>query len=107
MLAAVPAEQARILEMFNLALAMASSAQRNIPAPLASYFDKVLAQARQLLIAPDAIQDAVLPEAIQLALEIRSDEDIRSAMQQVSSITQISPEQAKQALASLERAVAS
>lgn len=106
MLAAVPAEKTRILEMFNLALSMASVEEKAIPAPLADYFDKVLSQARQLLCAPDNITEPIMPEAIQLALDFRDDEMIRKAMEDVTSIRSIDSQRARSVLTSLERSIA-
>lgn len=106
MLAAVPAEQTQILELFNLALSMVGSGKSDIPGPLASYFDKVLEQARRLADEPTAVHGEILPEAIQLALDIRNVSGFRDALNGVEGIATMSPEQAQRVLASQERLVA-
>ena len=105
MLAAVPTEQTRVLELFSLALSMVGAGRRDIPLPLASYFNNVLEQARRLASEPAAVHGQILPEAIQLALDLRNVAAIRDAMNGVRSIDMISPEQAQKALESLERSV--
>ena len=85
---------------------MVGSGAREVPPPLASYFDKVLEQARRLAKEPTAAQSGILPEAVQLALDIRDVSAFREAIDDVQSIKTMKPEQAQKALASLERFVA-
>ncbi len=72
MLAAIPADEARILEMFRLALMVANS-RAAVSEALSEYFSKVLSQARNLDRDPGARIRPVLPEAIQLALDFRDE----------------------------------
>jgi hypothetical protein len=106
MLAAAPAEQTRNLQLFNLALSIVGSGS-NIPAPLATYFDEVLRQARDLASNPAEKHGSVLPEAIQIALDLRSDSSLAEALSRVRSIAEMKPEEAQKVMLSLERLFAS
>lgn len=105
MLAAVPAEDARILEVFRLALAMVGQGKSDIPPQLVSYFDTVLEQARRLSIDPKSVSSPIMPEAIQLALELRG-KPFRDAVGDITTLSAVSPSQANEVLSSLERLVA-
>ncbi len=104
MMAAAPAEQARTLELFNLAL-MLSVGEKELPPALVDYCDRILQQARALVDSP-AKAGPVAPEVIQLALDLRDDPNVKQAMDGVISFKFIKPHQAQQALTGLERAVA-
>jgi hypothetical protein len=101
MLAAVPAPEARVLELFRLALAIAQS-EKPVPERLAAYFQMVLAQARQLANDPTIRLDSAMPEAIQLALDIRERADLRSAVQDIDSMENVTPSKAAAVLRHLE-----
>ena len=101
MLAAAPAPEARMLELFRLALGIANS-NRVVPEKLIDYFNTVLAQARALDNDPQATVDAVMPEAIQLALDIRDRAELRKAVKDIKSFHDITPTKAADVLRHLE-----
>jgi hypothetical protein len=106
MLAAAPAEDARILEVFRLALAMVGQGKSDIPPQLVSYFDTVLEQARRLSTDPKSVSSPIMPEAIQLALELRDFKSFRDAVDGITTLSAVSPSQANEVLSSWERLVA-
>jgi hypothetical protein len=106
MLAAVPAQETRNLELFQLALRLVEQGRADIPAQLATYFDTVLKQALLLAKDPTAVSGKILPESIQLALELKKVSILRSAVDEANTLSAISRERAKIILESLERHVA-
>jgi hypothetical protein len=107
MLAAIPAEETRVLQLFELALRLVGSGSQKVPDQLKTYFDTVLEQARRLANDPTAVSGTILPEAIQLAIDLRDVEELRNAVDNLSSLAAITPERANAILVSLERHVAS
>lgn len=106
MLAAAPAPEAQLLEIFRLALGLAKSQER-IPQQLAAYFEKVLAQARQLESDPTSKLDTVMPEAVQLAVNLREREGLRLAVKDIGSMHSVTPSKAADVLRHLEAMSAS
>jgi hypothetical protein len=106
MLAATPAPEARILELFRLALGIAHS-NRAVPDRLVEYFNTVLSQARLLDSDPTATLDRVMPEAIQLALDLRERAELRQAVEDIASFQDVTPTKAAAVLRHLEEISAS
>jgi hypothetical protein len=106
MLAAVPSERGRALELFGLALSMVEAEKSDIPEALKAYFDHVLWQARQLLANPDASVDKLRPEAVQLALDLRDNHELSAAIGDAASINALRKEQAHAVLVAMESLVA-
>ncbi len=104
MLAAAP--ESRVLELFRLALIIAQS-NRTVPDQLINYFNTVLSQARALDDNPTSKISAIMPEAIQLALDIRQRDELRQALQGVRSFSDITPTLATDFLRNLEELGAS
>jgi hypothetical protein len=106
MLAAMPAEDDRILEMFRLALCLVSHNQ-SAPDQLKTYFAKVLAQARSLSKDPKSVDEQLMPEAIQLAVELDMLKDLRTAIAGVTELSALSATKAATILESMEHDIAS
>jgi len=87
--------------MFRLALAIANS-NDPVPDALADYFTRVLSQARDLDRDPSITMESVLPEAIQLALDLRERDGLRDAVEGIQSLKTVSPSQAAEVLRRLE-----
>ena len=107
MLAAMPSENSRRLELFRLALVLIDRGSRNIPNSLLLHFDNVLHQARKLSDNPDAISPQVMPQAVQLANDLRAHEGLRDALDGVNSIGDVSQMVAHKVLQNLEPRLAS
>jgi hypothetical protein len=101
MLAAAAAPEARILQLFRLALDIAV-AESTVPAQLIEYFNRVLSQARALDRDPSSKVESVMPEAIQLALDIRERAELRQAVSDIQSFNDVSPNKAAEVLRQLE-----
>jgi hypothetical protein len=106
MLAAVPSDESRTLELFDLALRLVSE-RGVVSAQLIDHFNKVLRQAKALAEEPNAVREALSPQAIQLACRIREVAELRRAIEPINDITSISPELASTLLTSLEERIAS
>lgn len=107
MLAAMPSENSRRLELFRLALLLINRGNRPLPLPLTHHFDHVLHQARKLSDDPGAISPDMTPQAMQLANELRVYEGLRDALAGINSIGDIDPAIAHRVLQNLEPRLAS
>lgn len=90
MLAAAPAHSGQPLDLFVLALTLAT-VQSAPSAALADHFNETLKQARAVLSDPSSINGGVSNEAVQLALEMRADPNVRSSLEAVDSFAQVTP----------------
>lgn len=107
MLAAMPSENSRRLELFRLALLLIDRGNRRLPTPLSLHFDVVLHQARKLSDDPEAISPDVTPQAVQLANDLRVYVGLRDALAGVNSIGDVNPAVAHKVLQNLEPRLAS
>lgn len=107
MLAAMPSENSRRLELFRLALVLIDRGNPSIPPPLSRHFDEVLHQARVLSDDPNAISPDVTPQAVQLANDLRVYEGLRDALSGVDTIGDVSQSVAHKVLRNLEPRLAS
>jgi hypothetical protein len=105
MLAAVPTDESRILELFNLALKIRLE-QRELSPDLKDYFNSILRQAKELANNPRSISGNISPEAIQLARQLQETNALRDAVLNVSDIGGVSPAVADRILANLSTRVA-
>ncbi len=103
MLAAAPSQQRDSLELIRLALSMVRNGEPNIPKSLTEYFSTVLQQAKALALDPSQPQAELLPEAIDLALEIQSVKEFSDELKKVESIDKIPPGIAKKLLIVMEK----
>lgn len=79
MLAATSLDRDYNPDPFVLALRILSS-DRRLPDKLSAYVRDVIQQALLIAANPDAITSESLPEAIQLAVDLRSSADLRQAV---------------------------
>ncbi len=103
MLAATQDQQRDSLELVRLALSMVQSGDKKIPESLKDYFSKVLQQARVLAADPSKTEEDILPEAIDLALEIRSVEEFSRELKNVEDVDNLAPEIAGKLLFAMEK----
>lgn len=107
MLAAMPAESARSLELLRLALMILSRGRREeMSDELQRHLNGVIVQARQLMDNPQQVIEPH-PEAIQLATDLLSWDDFRAEMREINSLTGLSPDRATKILSVLEERIAS
>lgn len=99
MLAAVPRD-ARVLELVKLALSLLSHNQR-VPDSLQDHLNKVLRQAKGLATDRKEVYPDLLPEAIDLALEIKMDARLAQELEQISSLQGINAETATRLLSAM------
>ncbi|MCZ7859202.1 hypothetical protein O9X81_21605 [Agrobacterium salinitolerans] len=102
MLAAMPSENSRRLELFRLVLVLIDRGSRDIPHPLTLHFNDVLHQARILSDDPDTLSPDVTPQAVQLASDMIVYQGLRDALQGVENIGDVSPAVAHKVLQNLE-----
>jgi|SRR6266849_2368109 hypothetical protein len=105
MLAAVPTNESRMLELFGLALRLVSD-KGSVSPQLAEHFDTVLRQAKDLAKDPSQVQGQISPQAVQLARRLREVSALRDAVDPISDIASMTPAMAAQILNSLGEGVA-
>lgn len=103
MLAATPSTRQNPLELVRLALSMVEAGERDIPESLKKYFLAVLSQARTLAKDPPEAHGELLPEAIELALEIRTMKEFSEEIDRIETVDKISPDVAKKLLSAMEQ----
>ena len=86
------------LELFRLVLSLQSSHYEDIPYPLEERFNLVLTQAKQLAKSPGETAQGMLPESMDLALEILSMNNLAKNIAKASSLGSMSPNLAKRIL---------
>lgn len=90
------------LELFRLVLSLQSSHYEDIPYSLEERFNLVLTQAKQLANSPDSAVRGMLPESVDLALEILSMDNLAQNIAKVSSLGGMSPNLAKRILQEMD-----
>jgi hypothetical protein len=105
MLAAVPTDESRTLELFDLALRIVCE-KGIIPHQLSEHFDAVLQQAKSLAANPSSVSGGISPQAIQLACRLRQTSELREAIDRVTGIASVTPDLASKILASLGERIA-
>ncbi|MER9075542.1 hypothetical protein NKH80_22495 [Mesorhizobium sp. M0904] len=78
MLAAASPEREKFPSLFHLALELLSM-NKELPEPLSRHMELVSRQALEVLVNPATVSANTLPEAIQLALQLRSSDRLRRA----------------------------
>ena len=102
MLAAASPARERLPALFHLTLEILSS-ERDLPPELFKHLQQVVSQALKVAADPASVGEDTLAESIQLALEIRNSEQLRSAIE-AAQHDSIDAEHAKRIL-SMERAL--
>jgi hypothetical protein len=90
------------LSLFKLVLSLRQMQEQRIPQPLEEQFNKIVNQAKQLAASPNQIQGDLFPEAIDLALEMRSVGDIARDVDAIDSLDSLTPQLAKSILEKME-----
>jgi len=90
------------LELFRLVLSLQSSHYEDIPDSLEERFNLVLTQAKQLAHSPDSAVRGMLPESVDLALEILSMDNLAENIAKVSSLGGMSANLAKRILKEMD-----
>ncbi len=101
MLAATP-NNAQGLGLLRLILTLVGENNGNIPASLKSRLETVIAQAKHLNADPTSIQQAVLPESIELALEMKVDQELADELESITNFDSIGSERATRILKEME-----
>ena len=99
---AATASYPQTLELFRLVLSLQSSHYEDIPDSLEERFNLVLTQAKQLAQAPDSARDGMLPESVDLALEILSTDNLAENIAKASSLGTMSPKLARRILQEMD-----
>jgi len=103
---ATPAVEQNGFDLFCLGLTMIGRGDTDMPAPLKAHLVAVITQAMTLAENPDRIEGALLPEAIQLALEIRDGGQLSAIIKKLGSPQSITPALANEILHDVESSVA-
>jgi hypothetical protein len=106
MLAGIPSNEDRALEIFRLAL---RTLERNKDAPevLKKYFTEVISQAFTLADDPSKISKNIMPEAIRLAVEMRATDALKTSIASAIRAKDIDKTIAKEILEQMEYKFAS
>lgn len=100
MWAAVPKNPEKA-NLFRLVLSLSSQEQAT-PPPLVEYFDTILRQAKKLTTHPESLSGEILPEAIEIAFEIKSNNFFSKEIMRVSDYKTLTPKKASSLLKNLE-----
>lgn len=90
------------MELFRLTLSLISKEEENIPSKLQKYLEKIINQAQNLAKNPTSINKNILPEAIDLALEMRLHENVSQQINHLSNYASITPYIARELLSTME-----
>lgn len=101
MLAAASLDRDQNPAPLHVALRILSS-ERRLPDKLSAYVRDVVRQALQIMANPESIDAQTLPEAIQLAVDLRESAELRAALGSVGS-GNISAKTAQEILAAERR----
>lgn len=101
MLAAAESRSDRALETVMLVLALETK-QQQYPDSLKAYFKDVVQQTMALLHSPSASAPTALPEAVSLAVRLSSNNELRTAIEQILQQDDIDASRAETALNNLE-----
>jgi hypothetical protein len=105
MLAATSPREGQRIEQLLFALSLIGRGDTAVPAALREYLQTVLHQAKELAANPAQAGGPLLPEAIQLALEMRKREALSSQMQSVKDESAVTADDANKLLAAVEEAL--
>lgn len=97
----IAAKCTREAELFKTALSLAASGSI-VPNEIKDYFASVLMQAKELVRHPESVKPDILPEAIDLALEIKNVEALSDSLQSVEKLDSLTVVQASEILRKME-----
>lgn len=103
MLAATNAtKQNDSLELFRMALAMYKNNEENIPESLKEYISALVSQAKAILGNPSVLNDSTYPEAIKLAVALKTIEGFLTEINSVQDFRKLNSDAASKILGVLE-----
>lgn len=102
MIAAAPASHSDSLDLIRLAFSIKEQAGSTIPEQLKQYVTAVLAQAKAIVHEPARITNDTMPEAIELASEMSSLQELSGYIESIADVDGIEPDLAKKLLDALE-----
>jgi hypothetical protein len=90
MIAAAPTRDSS-LGLVRLIFSLAANPTQSIPDELKSHLTDVIAEAKMLVSDPKHISVHANPEAIELALGMKSSQELTSAVEQITTFDSINP----------------
>lgn len=97
MLAATPIDS-QGLGLLRLILTVVSERSGSIPEPLQNHLLAVISQAKLLNVDPTAIKQAIMPESIELALEMKVEKGLANELESITTFDTIGAERADRIL---------
>jgi len=94
------------LEPVRILFSIARTNPEQVPPTLVEHALAIIRQAKELLANPAAADQDTLPEAISLALAMRTHADLASDLEPIDTLQQIDPDVAARALEHLDAAFA-
>ena len=104
---AAASQQTQSLELVKLILGLIRSKTPDIPDGFQRHLLSVIEQAKLIARDPKAVQSKTSPDAIRLAVAMRSRPDLASVLEAIHSFDNIGPEVAKRMLSEMEQDSAS
>lgn len=108
MLAAVPRDVDRSLDLIFLALRIVARNEGEVPAELKAYFDRTLATAKRLTTGQvEVVPGKIDPAAIQLAIDMLQTNSLKSEISDLDHLDNIDAMRATKILSCMEQPVES
>jgi len=99
---AAATKEASVKDAFYLVLSLSRDSEKDIPDSLIRLFDEILNQAKSIAKSETPDLSKIHPEAIALALEIKSAEKFSSYIDKVESFDALTPDLANNILIEME-----
>jgi len=97
----IAAKFTREAELFKTVLSLTASGEK-VPDDIKAYFALILKQAKELVRHPESIKSDVLPESIDLALDLLKFEGLSDNLSPIDQVENLSGEQATVILKKME-----
>jgi len=103
MLAATPVTaKTDSLELFRIALSMCKNKEQNIPQSLKEYINVLVHQAKEIVNDPSTLSDGIYPEAIELAVDLKTIKEFSIEINSVQDFRELNSEAASKILEVME-----
>lgn len=106
MLAAVPSDTARSLEVLRLILSMFRENREQVPEHLEQYFDRTLKQALDLSTELWVPGTPLQPEAVQLAAFMASEQEAAEPLKRIKALRQLAADAVDTILSAMDGRIA-